>query len=88
MPKITFLPADVMVDILPQLTLREAVHMADLAVQDRCGGNGACGSCSVKIMTGEVTAKTAAEEAVFYLADNERLSCQCRALSDVTVLIE
>ena len=88
MPTITFLPADVLLNVSPEITLREAVHLAELAVQDRCGGNGACGSCSVKILSGQVTEKTAAEEAVFYLADNERLSCQCRPITDVTVLIE
>jgi ferredoxin len=88
MPTITFLPADISITVDADITLREAVHLANLSVQDRCGGNGSCCSCSVKVVSGAVTEKTIVEEAVFYLAENERLSCQCRPLEDVTVLIE
>jgi ferredoxin, 2Fe-2S len=90
MPTVTFLPADICIDVPLGTPLRDAVHLAGLSVQDRCGGMGACASCSVHITEGyeNTTSLTTAETVVGYLAENERLSCQCKVLGDVVVTLE
>jgi len=87
MPKVTFLPDDKTVEIDTETTLREAAHLLHVTVHDRCGGIGACCNCIVTILSGEeyVSPKTIVEEAVFYLATGDRLSCQCRITGDVVV---
>jgi uncharacterized 2Fe-2S/4Fe-4S cluster protein (DUF4445 family) len=87
MPKVTFLPSGASIEIDSETTLREAAHLADVNVHDRCGGMGACCNCIVTVTDGmaNICAKTVIEEAVFYLAESDRLSCQCRIVGDVTV---
>lgn len=87
MPKVTFVPADITIEIDEKTTLREAAHLAGVPVHDRCGGMGACCNCTVTIVSGEnlVSAKTDVEAAVFYLGEGDRLSCQCTISGDVTV---
>lgn len=87
MPKVTFLPSGKVIEIDGETTIREAAHLVDVSVHDRCGGMGACCNCIVTILegAGNVCAKSVVEEAVFYLAENDRLSCQCRLNGDVVV---
>ena len=87
MPKVTFLPSGRTIEIDETTTLREAAHLADVNVHDRCGGMGACCNCIVTVVEGEtnICPKSVIEEAVFYLDVNDRLSCQCRISGDVTI---
>lgn len=87
MPKVTFLPSGKVIEIDRETTIREAAHLVDVSVHDRCGGMGACCNCIVTILEGaaNVCAKSVVEEAVFYLAENDRLSCQCLLSGDVVV---
>jgi ferredoxin len=88
-PRVTFEPSGEWVDIDETTTLREAAHLADVNVHDRCGGMGACCNCVVSILAGDehLNPKTLIEEAVFYLAEGDRLSCQCRPTGDVTLRV-
>ena len=87
MPKVTFLPSGESIEIDEQTTLREAAHLVDVSVHDRCGGMGACCNCVVTVVEGmaNICEKSIVEEAVFYLAAEDRLSCQCRIHGDVVV---
>ncbi len=87
MPKVTFLPSGLSVEIDSETTIREAAHEVQVSVHDRCGGLGACCNCVVTVVSGaeNICAKSIVEEAVFYLADEDRLSCQCRITGDVVV---
>jgi uncharacterized 2Fe-2S/4Fe-4S cluster protein (DUF4445 family) len=87
MPKVTFLPSGQSIEIDSDTTLREAAHLVDVSVHDRCGGMGACCNCIVTVIDGmaHINPKGIVEEAVFYLAEEDRLSCQCRITGDVTV---
>ena len=87
MPKVTFLPGGTSIEIDENTTIREAAHLAEVNVHDRCGGMGACCNCIVTVMEGmaNICGKSVVEEAVFYLAENDRLSCQCRITGDVVV---
>lgn len=83
----TFLPSGRSIEIDEETTLREAAHLAEVNVHDRCGGMGACCNCVVTVVEGmgNICGKSIVEEAVFYLDVNDRLSCQCRITGDVTV---
>ncbi|MDX2084523.1 MAG: 2Fe-2S iron-sulfur cluster-binding protein [Candidatus Melainabacteria bacterium] len=87
MPKVTFLPSGQQVEIDTTTTLREASYLVNVDVHDRCGGLGACCNCVVTVVSGaeHIGPKTVVEEAVFYLAADDRLSCQCRITGDVVV---
>jgi 2Fe-2S ferredoxin len=87
MPKVTFLPSGRTLEIDTETTLREAAHLAEVSVHDRCGGMGACCNCVVTVVEGmqNICGKSIVEEAVFYLAAEDRLSCQCRITGDVVV---
>jgi uncharacterized 2Fe-2S/4Fe-4S cluster protein (DUF4445 family) len=87
MAKVTFLPGGETLEIDETTTLREAAHILGVDVHDRCGGMGACCNCVVTVLKGEenLCPKTIVEEAVFYLAKGDRLSCQCRISGDVEV---
>ncbi len=87
MPKVRFTPQNLEIEIDGETTLREAAHLLDINVHDRCGGNGACCSCVVTVLQGmeNICPKTVVEEAVFYLDPNDRLSCQCRIHGDVVL---
>lgn len=87
MPKVTFLPSGQSIEIDGETTIREAAHLLKVSVHDRCGGMGACCNCIVTVVEGmpNICPKSIVEEAVFYLSENDRLSCQCRLTGDVTV---
>lgn len=87
MPKVTFLPSGKSIEIDTETTIREAAHLLEVSVHDRCGGMGACCNCIVTVTEGmtNICAKSIVEEAVFYLAETDRLSCQCRLTGDVVV---
>lgn len=87
MPQVTFLPSGRSIEIDSETTLREAAHLVEVNVHDRCGGMGACCNCVVTVVEGmaNICPKTVIEEAVFYLAEGDRLSCQCRITGDVVV---
>ncbi len=72
--------------ILPAgANLLQAAREAGLAVNAVCGGNGTCGSCKVKLISGDFSAVTPKETVMRQkgsLPPNERLACLTTALSD------
>jgi 2Fe-2S ferredoxin len=89
MPKVTFLPQGRSLEIDEDSTLREAARILDVNVRDRCGGIGACCNCVVTVVEGaeHINPLTVIEEAMFFLAEHERLSCQCKIVGDVVVKV-
>ncbi len=85
MPTVRFEPNGQTITIDNETTLREAAHLAQAPLGDKCGGMGACCGCVVTVVNGaeNITPKTTIETAVFYLAENDRLSCQCKITGDV-----
>ncbi len=81
------MPGGESVEIDGETTIREAAHLVEVSVHDRCGGMGACCNCIVTVLEGleNIGPKSVVEEAVFYLSPEDRLSCQCRITGDVTV---
>ncbi len=92
MPKITFQPAGVTVEVNPGTTVFGAAAMAGVAIPSQCGGKCACALCRVTVVAGAdlVSPMTWEEEGhlgnVFWIT-KERLSCQLRVFGDVTVEI-
>ena len=92
-PRITFLPADVTVEVHPGTTVFNAAAKAEVAIPSQCGGKCACALCRVEVVSGEelVSPMTWEEEGhmgnVFHLT-RERLSCQLRVFGDLVVKID
>jgi uncharacterized 2Fe-2S/4Fe-4S cluster protein (DUF4445 family) len=89
MPKVRFEPSGREIEVDETTTLREAAHLVGVNVRDRCGGNGACCNCVVTVVSGmeNICEKGIVEEAVFYLDQADRLSCQCTIQGDVVVQV-
>ncbi|MBA3072898.1 MAG: 2Fe-2S iron-sulfur cluster binding domain-containing protein, partial [Anaerolineae bacterium] len=65
--------------------LLQAAREAGLSVNAVCGGNGTCGSCKVKLISGDFSPITPKETAMRQngsLPADERLACLTTALSD------
>ena len=46
--------APVKISVSPEETLLEAARKANVAIDAPCSGNGSCGKCRVKLLSGEV----------------------------------
>ena len=55
MPRVTFHPAAVTVEVDAGASLLDAARQADLPIRNDCGGQGVCGRCLVEVRRGEVT---------------------------------
>ena len=67
--------------------LLELARRANVAIDAPCSGNGSCGKCRVKLLEGELDTIPSR-----HISDEEynagwRLSCNCKVLSDCTVLV-
>ncbi|MBU0706148.1 2Fe-2S iron-sulfur cluster binding domain-containing protein [Patescibacteria group bacterium] len=49
-----------------------------------CNGAGICQTCAIKVNSGKLTEKTETEK-MMDLPEGQRLSCQCRAQSDLDI---
>ena len=71
----------------PGDNLLELARRANVAIDAPCSGNGSCGKCRVKLVSGEVeTIKSR------HITDEEfeagwRLSCNCKVVGDCTVFV-
>ena len=61
MPKITFLPAGVSVEVSPEDTVIRAAMKAGVHINASCGGAGVCGKCRVFVEEGEVSGEVLPE---------------------------
>ena len=71
----------------PEETILEAARKANVAIDAPCSGNGSCGKCKVKLLSGEVTGIPSSHISEEEYAEGWRLSCCCKPASDVTVLV-
>ncbi len=65
------------------VTLLEAARQAGVGLNALCGGTGACGTCRVRVVAGEVSPPTEAERES--VTEGLRLACQVRVWGDVRV---
>ena len=65
--------------------LLAAAQRANVAIDAPCSGNGACGKCRVKLVSGELDSPQTRHISDEEYAQGWRLSCVSRLVSDVTV---
>ena len=77
----------VQISASPEETLLEAARKANVAIDAPCSGNGSCGKCRVKLVSGEVEGLQTSHISDEEFAEGWRLSCCTYARSDVTVQV-
>jgi uncharacterized 2Fe-2S/4Fe-4S cluster protein (DUF4445 family) len=85
---IDFEPVGRRTEVPAGMNLLQAARQAGVGLVSLCGGDGWCGSCQVRIASGEVSSPTSAEENTFTaaeLANGYRLACQTVPLGDVKI---
>jgi uncharacterized 2Fe-2S/4Fe-4S cluster protein (DUF4445 family) len=76
---VTFEPEMKTIEVTPGTTILKAAGMLGLGVISPCGGNGICGKCRVRVLSGSVEGEPQ--------ADGYYLGCVTKIKSDVTVEI-
>ncbi len=71
----------------PDESILDAARKANVAIDAPCSGNGSCGKCRVKLLSGEVEGLQTAHISDEEFAQGWRLSCCTYARSDLTVLV-
>ncbi len=90
MPRVTFLPAGLIVDCAEGDSVFEVARRAGIPVATACVGRGTCGLCRVKVRGGEEHLSRFNDVegrhlGNVYFLTKERLSCQARVQGDVAV---
>ena len=67
--------------------LLELARRANVAIDAPCSGNGSCGKCRVKLLEGEVETIPSRHISDEEYKEGWRLSCNCKVISDCTVLV-
>ncbi len=67
--------------------LLELARRANVAIDAPCSGNGSCGKCRVKLLAGEVETIPSRHISEEEFSQGWRLSCNCKVVGDVTVLV-
>jgi uncharacterized 2Fe-2S/4Fe-4S cluster protein (DUF4445 family) len=83
-----FQPMGRRVDVAPDSTLLEAAQKAGIGLIAICGGQGVCGRCMIRVMSGPVSSVTETEEDELVpeeIAAGFRLACQARIKGAVLV---
>lgn len=76
--QISFIPYDWKIEVNPRWSLRDAAIVAGIPLTGSCGGNGICGKCRIKLVSGEVDGEP--DENGIYLA--------CRTLPRADCVVE
>jgi len=85
--KITFLPENTHVHVLPGTTVLEAAGRANIIIETPCGGKGTCGRCRVVIAKGAAAPNTVEKELLAgdEIAKGVRLACQTEIRRDMII---
>ena len=65
--------------------LLQAAQRANVAIDAPCSGNGACGKCKVRLVSGELDSPRTRHISEEEYAQGWRLSCVSKVMGDVTV---
>ena len=79
--------APVMVECSAGDNLLEVARRANVAIDAPCSGNGSCGKCRVQLIEGELETFPSRHISEEEFAAGWRLSCNCKVVGDVTVLV-
>lgn len=88
MPRVTFADQQKTAEFPEGKTLLSAALEMGVIISHVCGGDGACGTCRVEVVTGwnNLTPPTP-DETYKELEAPHRLSCQARLAGDVVVCV-
>ena len=67
--------------------LLETARRANVAIDAPCSGNGSCGKCRIKLIEGQLDSIKSRHISEEEWEAGWRLSCNCKVLSDCTVLV-
>ena len=67
--------------------LLELARRANVAIDAPCSGNGSCGKCRVQLIEGQLDTIPSRHISEEEFAQGWRLSCNCKVISDCTVLV-
>lgn len=67
--------------------LLELARRANVAIDAPCSGNGSCGKCRVKLVSGQVESSPSRHIAPDEYAEGWRLACGCRVTEDAEILV-
>ena len=77
----------VTIECNPGDNLLEVARRANVAIDAPCSGNGSCGKCRVQLLEGELDSIPSRHISEEEYAAGWRLSCNCKVVSDCTVLV-
>ncbi len=84
---IVFESDGVQVDVPTGTTLTEAAQLAGLPIQHPCGGQGRCGRCAVKVVSGDFRQRSSLRLSSKDLEEGYALACQSIIEGDLRVII-
>jgi uncharacterized 2Fe-2S/4Fe-4S cluster protein (DUF4445 family) len=85
--KITFSPSGISIKVDCGENLLQAAMEAGIHINASCGGNGACGKCRVKILSGKVDSPLSAMLPQDDYNDGYRLACLTTVRDDIEIAI-
>ena len=77
----------VIITAAPDENILETARKANVAIDAPCSGNGSCGKCRVKILSGTVEGLQTSHISDEEFAEGWRLSCCTKPLSDLEILV-
>jgi len=83
--KVTFLPFETCVEVPQGISILEAVQKSGLPLKTSCGGQGTCGDCVVRILSGTYRKKSSAALSDRLVSQGYALACQTTIKSDLTL---
>ena len=86
MPSVHFLPSGTVVHVPPGSGLLDAARQAGVEIESSCGGEGTCGTCIVRITSGQADSRSLGTLPQAAVAEGCVLACVTRLLdTDLTV---
>ncbi|MCJ7594458.1 MAG: 2Fe-2S iron-sulfur cluster-binding protein, partial [Desulfobacterales bacterium] len=87
--RVHFLPDEKSIEVQEGSTVAEAAQRAELFINNLCGGEGVCGECRVRVVSGQVKA---GETSSAFFSQEEidqgfALACQTRLEGDLEIEI-
>jgi len=82
MPRVEFHPSGKVAQVGSQTALLDAARQAGVEIETPCGGEGTCGECVVRIVSGEVESRSPGTLPQAAIAEGCVLACATRLLDD------
>ena len=86
MPKITFQPSGKTIDVKSGTELLDAARKADLKINSSCGGEGTCGDCVVRIISGYLESDSPGILSHQAFEEGFILACKTRIIEDDVII--